>query len=402
LIKDLDVEMEKRNVASIIVFGDSTVGNPDLRYAAGTSLARGGIFLKRRSNDPTLIVSNIDVGSARQGKIRNIKTYSDFGYERIASKYDRDEARIRFYQKIMKDEGLHGPTVLAGRNDVSNTLHTIDALRRKGVRIIGEKSPTIIETARETKDRWEIERLRVLGKKTVCVVEDTLRFLRGAKVSGKRVSYKSKPMSVGMVKKVIGRSLSEQNLVAPEDTIFAPGRGGSDPHYRGQDADIVRAGEPIVFDIFPSEPDGYWHDLTRTYLFGSPPNKVKEMYDAVLEVQTSALDMVKEQVPCKEMMASACKSFERKGYPTARQVVKGNKEARTRGFMHGLGHGVGLTIGERPYLSLYGKDHLRKGSVVTIEPGLYEPRWGGVRIEDIVVVGSPSENLTPLSKDIEL
>ena len=394
--------MEKRNVASIVVFGDSTVGNPDLRYAAGTSLARGGIFLKRRSNDPTLIVSNIDVGSARQGKIRNIKTYSDFGYERIASKYDRDEARIRFYQKIMKDEGLHGPTVLAGRNDVSNTLHTIDALRRKGVRIIGEKSPTIIETARETKDRWEIERLRVLGKKTVRVVEDTLRFLRGAKVSGKRVSYKSKPMSVGMVKKVIGRSLSEQNLVAPEDTIFAPGRGGSDPHYRGEDADIVRAGEPIVFDIFPSEPDGYWHDLTRTYSFGSPPNKVKEMYDAVLEVQTSALEMVKEQVPCKEMMASACKSFERKGYPTARQVVKGNKEARTRGFMHGLGHGVGLTIGERPYLSLYGKDQLRKGSVVTIEPGLYEPRWGGVRIEDIVVVGSPSENLTPLSKDIEL
>jgi Xaa-Pro aminopeptidase len=402
LIKDLDVEMEKRNVGSIIVFGDSTVGNPDLRYAAGTSLARGGIFLKRRSNDPTLIVSNIDVGSARQGKIRNIKTYSDFGYERIAGKYDRDEARIRFYQKIIKDEGLHGPTVLAGRNDVSNTLHMIDALRRIGVRIIGEKSPTIMETTRETKERWEIERLRVLGKKTVRVVEDTLRFLRGAKVSGKRVSYKSKPMSVGMVKKVIGRSLSEQNLVAPEDTIFAPGRGGSDPHYRGEDADIVRAGEPIVFDIFPSEPDGYWHDLTRTYLFGSPPSKVKEMYDAVLEVQTSALDMVKEQVPCKEMMASACKSFERKGYPTARQIVKGNKEARTRGFMHGLGHGVGLTIGERPYLSLYGKDHLRKGSVVTIEPGLYEPRWGGVRIEDIVVVGSPSENLTPLSKDIEL
>jgi Xaa-Pro aminopeptidase len=278
----------------------------------------------------------------------------------------------------------------------------IDALRRKGVKITGEKSPTIIETARETKDRWEIERLRVLGKRTIRVVEDTLRFLRGAKVNGKRVSYKSKPLSVGTVKKVIGRSLSEQNLVAPEDTIFAPGRRSSDPHYRGEDEDIVRAGEPIVFDIFPSEPDGYWHDLTRTYMFGSAPKKIKEMYDAVLEVQTSALDMVKEQVPCKEMMASACKIFERKGYPTARQLVKGNKEARTHGFMHGLGHGVGLTIGERPYLSLYGKDNLRKGSVVTIEPGLYEPKWGGVRIEDIVVVGSPSENITPLSKDIEL
>src|SRR6266571_2353959 len=231
--------MEKRNLNSIIVFGDSTVGNPDLRYVVGTSLPRGGIFLKRRSHDPTLIVSNIDVGSAHQGKVRNIKTYSDYGYERIASKYDRDEARIRFYQKIMKDEGLYGSTILAGR---------------KGVKITGEKSPTIIEAARETKDRWEVERLRVLGKKTIRVVEDTLRFLRGAKVNGKRVSYKSKPLSVGTVKKVIGRSLSEQNLVAPEDTIFAPGRRSSDPHYRGEDEDIVRAGEPIVFDIFPSEP----------------------------------------------------------------------------------------------------------------------------------------------------
>jgi Xaa-Pro aminopeptidase len=402
LIKDLDVEMEKRNVDSIIVFGDSTVGNPDLRYVAGTSLPRGGIFLKRISHDPTLIVSNIDIGSARQGSVRNIKDRSDYGFDRISSKYNRDEARIRFYEKIMKDEGLRGPTILAGRNDVSNTLHLIDALRRRGAKITGERSPTIIEAARETKDGWEVERLRLLGRKTTRVVEETLRFLRGAKVAGKKISYKSKPLTVGTVKKVIGRSLSEQNLVAPEDTIFAPGKGGSDPHYRGEDADIIRGGEPIVFDIFPSEPDGYWHDCTRTYLFGSAPKKVKEMYDAVLEVQKSSLDMVREQVLCKDMMTNACKIFERKGYPTARQLVKGNKEARVRGFMHGLGHGVGLTIGERPYLTLYGIDHLRKGSVVTIEPGLYEPRWGGVRIEDTVVVGSPSENLTPLSKDIEL
>jgi Xaa-Pro aminopeptidase len=402
LIKDLDVEMEKRNVGSIVVFGDSTVGNPDLRYVAGTSLPRGGVYLKRRSHDPTLIVSNIDVGSARQGKVRNIRSYSDYGYERISSRYDRDEARIRFYEKVIMTEGLSDPMIITGRNDVSNTLHLIDGLREKGLKINGEKTPTIVETARETKDRWEIERLKVLGKKTTRVVEETLQFLRRSRVRGNKVFYKSKALNVGDVKKVIGRSLSEKSLVAPEDTIFAPGKGSSDPHYKGEDKDLIRAREPIVFDIFPSEPDGYWHDCTRTYLFGSTPKKVKEMYDAVLEVQTEAVDMVMEQVACRDMMLSACKMFEKKGYPTARQLIRGNKEARTRGFMHGLGHGVGLTIGERPYLSLYGRDRLRKGSVVTIEPGLYEPRWGGVRIEDIVVVGSPSENITPLAKDIEL
>jgi Xaa-Pro aminopeptidase len=285
---------------------------------------------------------------------------------------------------------------------VSNTLNLVDALRKRGSRIVGETSPTVVEAARETKDRWEVERLKALGKRTAQVVEETIRFLKSAKIVGKRVSYKSKPLTVGTVKKVIGRQLSERNLVAPEDTIFAPGKGSSDPHYMGEENDPVRADEPIVFDIFPSEPDGYWHDCTRTYLLGSLPKKVKEMYESVLEVQTSSLDMVKENAPCRDLMLNACKIFEKKGYPTARQLVKGNKEARTRGFMHGLGHGVGLTIGERPYLSLYGKERLRKGSVVTVEPGLYDPKWGGVRIEDIMVVGSPSENITPLSKDIQL
>ncbi len=402
MITDLDREMEERGVDSLIVFGDSTVGNPDLRYVAGGSIPRGGILVKRRSHDPTLIVSNIDVGSARQGRVRNIRTYSDYGLEKISARYDRDEGRARFYQKIIEGEGLSGPTVVAGRNDISNSLLLIDSLRKKGIKIVGEKTPTILERARETKDREEIERLRVLGKKTTKVVEETVAFLRKAKVRGSKVLHKSKPLRVDIVRRLVGRLLAEENLIAPEDIIFAPGRKSSDPHYSGEAKDIVRSKEPIVFDIFPSEPDGYWHDCTRTYVFESPSKRVKEMYDAVLEAQTGALDMIKEQVPCREMMIQACKIFERRGYPTARLIAKGNKEARVRGFMHGLGHGVGLTIGERPYLSLYGKEVLRKGSVVTVEPGLYEPRLGGVRIEDIVVVGSPVENLTPLGKDMEI
>src|SRR5439155_3511 len=87
-----------------------------------------------------------------------------------------------------------------------------------------------------------------------------------------------------------------------------------------------RAGEPIVFDIFPAEPDGYWHDCTRTYAFSSPQTRVKEMYDAVLEAQTSALDMVREQASCSEMMIQVCKLFEKKGYPTARLLAQNQSQ----------------------------------------------------------------------------
>jgi Xaa-Pro aminopeptidase len=402
LIKDIDGEMEKKNIRSMIVFGDATTGNPDLCYVAGGSLPRGGIYLKRRFHDPTLVVSNIDVGSAREGRVRDIRTYSDYGFERISKRFDRDEAKARLYERIIRDTGLEGPTVIGGRNDVSNALLLVDALRRRGIKIVGEKTPTILEAARETKDRSEIERLRNMGKKTARVVERTRQFLKGSRVQGSKVLYKSKPLQVETVKRTIGRLLSEESIIAPEDTIFAVGRRSSDPHYGGEDREIVRASEPIVFDIFPAEPDGYWHDCTRTYTFSSPSKRVKEMFDATLEAQLSAIDMIHEQVPSNEVMISVCKLFERRGYPTVRSLLKGDKTARSKGFIHGLGHGVGLTIGERPYLGLFGKEPLRKNSVVTVEPGLYDPKVGGVRIEDIVVVGSPLENLTPLAKDMEL
>ncbi len=402
MISDLDREMEKRRIESLIIFGDMTLGNPDLAYVVGASLPRGGIYLKARGKSPTLVVSNIDIGSARKGRVKQIRSYSDYGLEKINSKYERDAARAIFYRKLIKDEGLQTPMALGGRNDSSNTLQLVDSLRKLGVKVVGEKTPTILESVRETKDAREVERLRDVAKKTCWVVDETVKFLRNAKTTGSRISYKSKSLKVGDVKNVIRKLLVQKNLVAIEDIIFAPGRRSSDPHYNGDEEDPVKPREPIVYDLFPSEPDGYWHDTTRTLSFGPPDKKVKEMYDAVMEAQTTALDQIKEQTPCKDVMINVCKLFERRGYPTVRQLASGRKEARTRGFIHGLGHGVGLTIGERPYLSLYGKENLRKSAVVTIEPGLYDPRYGGVRLEDIMVVGSPSENLTSLPRELEI
>ena len=399
--------MEKRGIKSLIVFGDSTNGNPDLCYLVGSSLPRGGIYLKRIDKDPVLVVSNIDLGNARQGGIKKLKTYTDYGYEKINAKYDREEARTRFYEKLIREEGLRGPFVIGGKNELANSLLLVDSLRHRGVKIVGEKSPTIVEAARETKDDWEIERLREMGRKTARVVEKTLEFLRKGKPRQGKIIHQGKPLTAGRVKRLIGRLLADSGIIAPEDTIFAPGKSSADPHNRGADEDPVIPGEPIVFDIFPQEPDGYFFDCTRTYSYGSPTPRIKDMYDSVLEAQNLALDIIHEGASCKDVMLSVCNAFEGRGYPTARQLAtgkasKGAADARQRGFIHSLGHGVGLTIGERPYLSISSDYPLTKGMAVTVEPGLYDPRWGGVRLEDIVIVGSPSQNLTYLAKDMEL
>ncbi|TMI62395.1 aminopeptidase P family protein [Candidatus Bathyarchaeota archaeon] len=404
---DIDSEMDRRGIKSLIVFGDSTNGNPDLCYLVGSSLPRGGIYLKRINEDPVLVVSNIDLGNASQGRIKKLKTYTDYGYEKINAMYDREEARTRFYEKLIRDEGLRGPFVIGGKNELANSLLLVDSLRRRGFKIVGEKSPTIVEAARETKDGWEIERLREMGRKTARVVEKTLAFLRKGEARRGKIIHQGKPLTAGRVRRLIGRLLADSGIIAPEDTIFAPGKSSADPHNRGGDDDPVIPGEPIVYDIFPQEPDGYFFDCTRTYSYGRPNAKVKEMYDSVLEAQNLALDLIKEGASCKDVMLSVCNSFESRGYPTVRQLamrktVKGAAEARHRGFIHSLGHGVGLTIGERPYLSISSDYPLTKGMAVTVEPGLYDPRWGGVRLEDIVIVGSPSQNLTNLAKDMEL
>jgi Xaa-Pro aminopeptidase len=191
--------------------------------------------------------------------------------------------------------------------------------------------------------------------------------------------------------------------MAPEGTIFAVGPSSADPHEMGIASDPIRAGVPIVFDLFPVGVGGYWFDLTRTYVVGKPPLKVKRMFDTVREAQIRTLDSIKEGTQASKVMNLACDLFERRGFKTIRAILGGDRNATRVGFIHSLGHGVGLTIGERPYLSLFSDDTLRRSQVVTVEPGLYEPGVGGVRIEDTIVITKRGiDNLTTLEKEFRI
>jgi Xaa-Pro aminopeptidase len=160
---------------------------------------------------------------------------------------------------------------------------------------------------------------------------------------------------------------------------------------------------PIVFDLFPVGTHGYWFDLTRTYIVGKPSPRVEKMFDTVQEVQTRALNSMCQGAQASQIMKSACDLFERRRFKTLRALLRGDKTAAREGFIHSLGHGVGLTIGERPQLSLFSDETLQSGNVVTVEPGLYEPGIGGVRIEDTIVITKRGfENLTPLEKELRI
>jgi Xaa-Pro aminopeptidase len=153
-------------------------------------------------------------------------------------------------------------------------------------------------------------------------------------------------------------------------TIVAGGAHGSLPHWRAGDAPL-EAGTGVVIDMGVVV-DGYCSDLTRTVFLGEPDGQFKRIYDIVLTAQTMAEERIEAGMLGKDGHAIAMQVIAQAGY--------GDR------FGHGLGHGVGLEIHEDPRLAPSGEQVLADGHVVTVEPGIYIPGWGGVRIEDQCVM----------------
>jgi Xaa-Pro aminopeptidase len=169
------------------------------------------------------------------------------------------------------------------------------------------------------------------------------------------------------------------------DLIVGSGPNGAMPHATVSER-VIQAGEPIVMDL-GAVIDGYHSDLTRTICAGRPNDRFKEIYDIVLEAQLTAEQNIRPGMQGKQ------------ADDVARQVIE--KADYGKEFGHGLGHGVGLAVHEKPGVGRLSEDVLEPGMVFTIEPGIYLPGWGGVRIEDIVVMGKDGvEVLTQASKNV--
>jgi len=169
------------------------------------------------------------------------------------------------------------------------------------------------------------------------------------------------------------------------NTIVGSGPNGAMPHATVSER-VIRAGKPIVIDL-GAVIDGYNSDLTRTICAGRPDDKFREIYDIVLEAQLTAEQSIRPGMTGKQ------------ADDIARQVIE--KAGYGENYGHGLGHGVGLAVHEKPGVGRLSEDVLEPGMVFTVEPGIYLPGWGGVRIEDIVVMREDGvEVLTQASKEL--
>lgn len=205
--------------------------------------------------------------------------------------------------------------------------------------------------------------------------------------------FEGQALTGAKVNSVIDHTLLDFGCEA-EETIVSCGEDTANPH--GTTEGPLRANAPIILDIFPkSKKKRYFADMTRTVLRGEASEKLKAMYETVFEAQQKALEMVKPGVHSSEIHRAVCDLFEVRGYHTYRSGSKA-------GFTHSTGHGVGLDIHELPSVGENGV-LLEAGNVITIEPGLYYPGIGGIRLEDMVLVTETGyENLTGLEKKFVL
>lgn len=210
------------------------------------------------------------------------------------------------------------------------------------------------------KDEWEISAIHKAAK-----ISDAL-FLRLQRWCKKDIT------ETGLCAKLEyeGRMLKSEGVSFP--SIIASGKKASLPHAQASNKKIKK-GEMVLAD-YGQKVNGYCSDMTRTISKGKAGSRLKEIYHIVLAAQENAIKQIKAGVPCKEIDNAARSIIRDAGY--AEQ------------FGHGLGHGVGIEVHENPRISPLSNDILEEGTVITIEPGIYIPGWGGVRIEDLIVVTS--------------
>ncbi|MBU4286428.1 MAG: M24 family metallopeptidase [Verrucomicrobia bacterium] len=357
--------MGKQLTGAILAMG-SPQTKPDIRYRVGFSVPDPVVYVQQASKK-YLVVSLLDRELARR-VAPDIQVYSP---DALRIPRALRGALSGWIVGLLRELGIRTVTVAA-----DFPVRAADQLRRAGLRLFVADGPLVPERAIKT--RAEVGRITACQRAAVQAMRAAIRLIARARVDKKnRLRVRGRLLTSERVRRAIYRVLVDHNCTG-EGTIVACDGQAATPHGIGHGP--LRAHQSIVIDIFPRHLEhGYWGDLTRTVVKGTPSPALKKMYAAVKAAQAAALAKIRAGVSGRRVHLAAVAALARHGFKT------GLLEGKAQGFIHSTGHGIGLEVHEAPSLSLR-PGRLRAGHVVTVEPGLYYFQHGGVRIEDTVLV----------------
>lgn len=358
----------------------------DLFYATGFLAPDPFVYL-RADGRSVILASDLEIDRAkRQARVDEVwplRRYED----RARARGVAQPGLVESAAEALRELGVGG-VVVPSTFPVAHA----DALRARGWAVTPHPDPFF--EGRLRKGPQEVQHIVETQRRTETALGEAIAAIREAEVRDGVLHREGEPLTSEAIKALLARRLLEMGCLA-RHSIVACGADGCDPHHEG--AGPLRADESIILDVFPQSLATRYHaDITRTVVKGRASDPLKRMHEAVLRGQERALQLIRGGADGTAIHAEVEAIFAAAGFST------GEVEGRMQGFFHGTGHGVGLEIHEPPRIAKRGAV-LQAGMVVTVEPGLYYPAWGGVRIEDLVVVTETGcENLTHFPKFLEV
>ena len=361
----------------------------DANMLYGTGFFAGDPFIYLNfGRRPYLVLNDLEIDRARR-QVPHCNVVSLSAYQQ---KVRRNGVKIPGFAHVIK-ELLRERKISRVTVPDNFPLGLARELKKLGIK---SKTQPSFFPEREYKTADEVRKISAALMMAEVGMAEGMQALRLSKIGkGRQLIYRGLPLTSERLRAVIDCAILQSSGLAA-NTIVAGGRQGCDPHERGFGK--LRAHEPIILDIFPrSQKTGYFGDITRTFVRGRASEAVKRLYDTVFHGQKIGLQKVRAGVPTAEVHECILQFFNQRGYHT------GKRNGRMEGFFHGTGHGLGLDIHEAPRMGATSRGKLIAGQVVTVEPGLYYPEIGGVRLEDVALVtANGSKNLTRFEKVLEI
>lgn len=368
------------------LFIAASEGDSNLYYATKFIAPDPFIYMEVKG-ERLLVMSDLEMDRAKaQSNADRVLSYSEL--EQKAKKQGvKEPSTVDIVNVVLKEAKVRQLLVPANFPFIYATR-----LQELGYSLKPKRDPFYEQRVMKSDD--EVRHIEAAQRATEEAVAAAHAELRRATIRDHVLWLDGECLTSERIKKLINVKLMERNCIA-QHTIVAGGEQACDPHNEGSGP--LPADRSIIFDVFPrSASSRYFADMSRTVIRGMASPELKRLYQTVKDAQEEAIGKIKDGADGMKIHQGICARFEKAGYQTG--LVNG----RMQGYFHGTGHGVGLDIHEAPRISRTGS-LLQEGHVVTVEPGLYYPGLGAVRIEDMVLVTKDGcRNLTDFPKVFEL
>jgi Xaa-Pro aminopeptidase len=374
----------------VLILGD-TIRTPEARHEVPVAIPDPVLYLER-NGDRHVVVGSFEVPRVEElgGAVRP-HAPEEFGYDDfLAQGLSRHQAYVQVWLRATQELGVRHAIVPS-----TFWLELADALRAEGVEVSVDRR--FFAERRRVKNEAELAGIRRAQAGAQAGMRAGVELLQRAQVRGGAVVLDGEPLTCEWLKTEVEAAFVTHECTADE-FIVSHGRQTAVGHDMGSGP--IAADEPIVFDLFPRDREtGCFADMTRTFVVGTPSDELREYHRLVKEAVDRSLEATRPGVTGDELNRLVCEFFHEHGYKTLLHKQPG--EVLADGFFHSLGHGVGLEVHEPPALGRNG-EALVAGDVVTVEPGLYRSGYGGVRLEDLLLVTEDGfENLTDFPYDLQ-